>query len=894
MRRALIRIVTVLVLFLTALAGGYLLSSGLAQEALRVEVETQLARVLRGPVSIESVRLIPGLGLAVEGRNIEVYPDPDGPGLSAEWARVEIDLLSLLLGRIRLDELWVEGAHLRIVRRADGSWFPYPMAALGRGSGDGAPDPEPALFLVRACERVTRELVEDALVADHLEVRRSRVSWTDHRTRSGRPLRMGVEAINGTLDHRFFSDAPELALRATFRGDDGAAIPIEAEGRRQGDVLRLTLSATGLPLGGFETYVREALGPEAALAGELSGVVAYQTGDPGTGFLEIDWIARNLAVAVPLGNGRIPVESAQAAIQARLELHPSRLRLRQARFDGEQARLRLSGVIERPLRDVSRARLETEILGAPFAVVEHFVDALPASDRDALEQIFEEVQSGEIVRIGGSGTTSISEWRRLLDGELSTLPRGFVLGAEIRDVSLSTAGRDRLTDVAGTLAWSRDRISIESTSARWNDTVLPELSFQIVGVSHLFKGPQRERLVREGAQPLPGLVPLGELLRGEEGSDAGIGFPTVRLEILELHHTVSRFPLVESRLSIRPTERGLEVDIHDGTWGGAPISGEAVWVRGPEPRIRLSVKVGPPRARSAPPGPPPSAESGAAPWMRGRFEVDPLRDSPAAFHTLTGSFAVEGSTVYLSDVNAELDPVGTLTGHLRVDLSSPDDLGIALAIEIEEGDLSRLGGLFGLPDGIAQGTVGLTGSLEGPLRPGSPPLSGLEGFVSVRARDGQIRQRLPLLAAVAQATEGFNPLSERESVAFESIDADLEFSKGRISTKDLRLEGPVRVFVTGELDVASDPETIDAVAGVFLFRQADRTLGRIPLVNVLFSDKGMVGAYYAIRGPLAEPEVDSLAVRSIVEGIPDVVKSPFKVLKILSQVGRGEAKRDEP
>ena len=54
----------------------------------------------------------------------------------------------------------------------------------------------------------------------------------------------------------------------------------------------------------------------------------------------------------------------------------------------------------------------------------------------------------------------------------------------------------------------------------------------------------------------------------------------------------------------------------------------------------------------------------------------------------------------------------------------------------------------------------------------------------------------------------------------------------------------------------------------------------VPLVKLVIpgSDKGMVGAYFSVRGPWEQPEVSTLAMKSLHEELPDILTRPFELL----------------
>jgi len=106
--------------------------------------------------------------------------------------------------------------------------------------------------------------------------------------------------------------------------------------------------------------------------------------------------------------------------------------------------------------------------------------------------------------------------------------------------------------------------------------------------------------------------------------------------------------------------------------------------------------------------------------------------------------------------------------------------------------------------------------------------------------------------------------------------------------------GPLRVLASGAIDFDAQPAPIDATVGVFILRQADLLLGDVPLVKLLVpgSDRGLLGAYFEVSGPVAEPEVRPMPIKSLAQGtpLPEVLRTPFESLRDLF-AGRPPAKR---
>jgi uncharacterized protein involved in outer membrane biogenesis len=887
LRRALIRTLIAASLFLAAAALGYYVSSSLGQEMIRREIETQLSRLMEGPVKVERARLMVHLGFKLEAERVEVYPDPSGPRLTARRVDAEIDVLSLLLGRFRLQTLQVDDLLMRIERDAEGRWSPHPLAAL-QDEETSPSDPERHLALLRAFESVAEALLARPLVANLVVVRNARVDLVDWLPGGPRqpPLTLSLQSARGSWDHRWFSSANELSLRGDLVDDRQRRTRVEAEGQRlESDQLHWSLAATDLPMDIFRPYAR--LIDAENLTGRLSGVVSFETTGTDSDSVELDWVLWDVGTAVPWRKASAQLSGKRVGLNARLELRPARLRLAEAKLSTGDESLSIRGFIERPLRESSRTRLSAEITGMDFDDLRAAAAALPPVDRETVRRILKPFHGGTIRRVSASAGARLSTWRDLLERERPTLPPGFLVGAQVENARLVLGDDpdDAISKLDAEIEWSGDRLQTREMTGVWEDEPLPKLALSIQGVSNLFATPESERQVESGATPLPGLPVIAEWLRSlspeEEDGGEPIVWPRLHLELRKLQHPAVFWPLrdVKAVLTLRPD--GTDLAIPSGLWAGAPMRGEAFLSPRPNRSFNVSFIVSPPDPNRASAPKPPESQAEKALWLQGRFEAEPVAEGPLAYETLQGHIQAVGDEASLTGVRAELVGGGRLEGKVQLDLGHPDRIPAELSAQLFDGDVARLSPLLGLDEGTATGTVKLAGSLHGELVPGEEPLTALSGNLSLDARDGEIRRRMPVVVAMAQATEGFNPFAARDAVKYETIRTDFTLDQGVLKSDEFRLEGPMRVFASGSLDFRPDPPVIDAVIGVFLLRQADQLLGKVPIVNWLISDKGLVGAYFALTGPVSDPEVDTLEVKTLAEQTPDVIKAPFRVLRFL-------------
>jgi hypothetical protein len=76
---------------------------------------------------------------------------------------------------------------------------------------------------------------------------------------------------------------------------------------------------------------------------------------------------------------------------------------------------------------------------------------------------------------------------------------------------------------------------------------------------------------------------------------------------------------------------------------------------------------------------------------------------------------------------------------------------------------------------------------------------------------------------------------------------------------------------------------IRAVVGIFLFRKPNQILENLPVLRFFLpgSDRGLIGTYFEVNGPINEPDVEALPLQSLMTGVPSAIKAPFKALRFL-------------
>ena len=913
--------------FVAAVGIGYWISSVIGTEALREEAEKQLASIMVGPVKIARAGLALEGGLFIQGESVGVYPDKvsgAGPRLFAQRVVAQIDLLALATGRFRLSGLLLEDVTFDIRKDSAEKWHPFPVAALNGVRQETQPSGDEAyLDVFRSFEGVTRTLLTEPIAADRVEIRRGRILFVDDTKKTNpaeeSPLVVSLHQIDGLLVHHWLSGEATLQITGTLRSGDIEPTAIEIVGENTGaDEYRLRVSADGLDLGVLGPYFPADEGltwPE----GSLAGSVDYRTSSPGSGLLALDWTVDSLEARYA------PESNAPALTEEKLRLaavgqaNPGTFRLTGTVAISSGLELGLDCEVERPLNDSSAMELAAEMRGADSDSFLKLSRMFSGGEVEPLPGL----EAGRAETLGLAGTMSFAEWGRLASGELSPLPPGVSMTAELADITISGSPDETFTRLGGRIELRGDTILLRHGRGERNGEPLPAINARITGFSNLLHAKTRQVDPDTIAPEFPGLDPLIELLEGSdpdekepedlaalekedpeltEKADENLRAPAAwNFRIDRLEHPSWRWTIRDGEFSVLRTPRRTKIEIESMLLGGVPSRGTVVWTEAPSSRIQLVLRAEPPRAsetkkpETATPAPdhagsePGSNPAEMLPWVSGQARVPWLQTELIPLEEVVTDFAVQGNSLYLTGFQAGLEGGGELTGDMEVRLSRFDAVPVGLVFSVEEASMDRVAQIFGIAPGEITGSLNVGGSLAGDLHPGEPLLAHLEGRIDLNARNGELRrQTLPLLLALAQASEGYNEYADRASIAYESMNADMTLADDHIATRNFELEGPLRIYASGTLEIAHPPYEIIGVAGLFLFRGAGQLLEAIPLVKIILpgSERGLVGTYYQVSGDLDQPSVRALTGRSFAEGLPDALEAPYQILRAILSGGQ--------
>lgn len=852
-------------------------------ERLRAEAEARLSEALGSPVEVGSVQLTLGVGIHLEARDMRLWPGTKGPALEVERVAVGLEPFSLLTGTLRPRQMVLEDARFDIERDAGGTWSdPFGFANRPRDRGAGEPT-EPLLRPLRAVDGAIRFLLDRPYLADSLRVRNAVVSLRMARGPGGSPpLALSLDIDEGSLRHsRLRGDARlELSGRLHDTVRDLGPVTWRAVRDRHGGI-ESELELGGLDAESFQDALRT-WDDRALLGGRVHGTVAIESRPGGHTAFDAD-------LAIDTFNARLRDEESElgtlsadrADLDLELEVAADSLTVQQLRVRAGELGVELSGRIGRPLSVTSAARLGVSLYEIELGKLRRLLEWLPVRQREPLEGTVTAVESGRLVRFETRGAASLGAWQEFFSGSRAPLSMGLEGRLEVADVVARIGESDRIERLGLEARWSGDQLEVADARGTLNESPLPAMHLSLDGLSHLIAAAPERRQIRAGALPLPGVELLREVLSPDDTPDEELTSAVMSVDVDVLEHPIFVWPLERLHAIVETDREGARVSLSEGTWAGVPISGEAAWRFEPDPELRFTLVAGPPEETGAP-------SLSDSSWARGSFVVGPVRTERWRHAGATGTFRARAGTVRLENLEVALDPNGLLRGNVSLDLSRQHAVPYQANLSLIGGDVSAIGRQLGLSPGLATGFLSAWTSVDGTLRRDAH-FADLSGLVEVEATQGRIWRKIPAIAAVALASSQLDSFSARDSVRYESVKTLLELDEGRMHTDSFWLDGPdLRVFAEGQVDLVSPTHKVDADLAIFLFRQLDRALDKIPILNVLLlgTKENLVAAHFKLSGPWSDPQSRLVPLKSlaagpaslVLEGLPNIVARGLRAL----------------
>jgi hypothetical protein len=648
-----------------------------------------------------------------------------------------------------------------------------------------------------------------------------------------------------------------------------------------------------------------AIGIDVPLAGELRGSARLDAPASGPHTLEVSLSGKRVRGPLPDREGSwLELDLPAPQLSGRLAVAADSMTLRGLELSDGAIRLSAEGELALPPGEHAPARLALELAELPVAEVPRLLAQLPPAPREEAERALARVETGRLTRVrteakGGFGVLVEALRRSPLEA-----PGALRIEAALDDATLRLGETDQATGVALRADFEGDRLALRVTGGSYNDRPVPRLDAELTGISNLRSFEEIACREPHPQPPLAGLPRFQEWLgekRGDAEEPTTLAWQRLALSLDWVSHPALLCGLEQVEAALEPADGELRFEVSRGVWAGLPVEAHGSW-RGDaeDPRSRGSVRLA---ARLGPPFEAMSLDPPASPWLSGRFRFDATRMGRWHVAGAEGRVVANGASLELPDTVLRLAG-SELQGRLGLDLGSANDLPFFAQAQFPGVDLLALWKAADFEHGTLDGTLYGGGAISGQLRPGLNPLGDATGLLAMHARAGKVNEKIPIMLAIALASDQFNPFGSRNELPYDAIDAVARVKNGKLVFDSVQLHAPtLRMGATGKGGVV-EPYALEGVVGLFFFPGLDSLIERVPIFNrvILGKNNNLVGAYFSVTGHWGAPEASLIPIQSIAtgpagfltEGLPGFVMGGIKRIQSVLLPSEGAALPAEP
>jgi uncharacterized protein involved in outer membrane biogenesis len=251
------------------------------------------------------------------------------------------------------------------------------------------------------------------------------------------------------------------------------------------------------------------------------------------------------------------------------------------------------------------------------------------------------------------------------------------------------------------------------------------------------------------------------------------------------------------------------------------------------------------------------------------------------FQRLKCLVMLEDKILYLQPVEfSGLD--GEITGKVRMDFGSASPR-YQVNCNLQRVSADRFLHALGVKKQEVVGTLSLQGELSAKGESAAELKQSALGALKLKVEHGNIRKfsTLSKVFSILNVSQLFKlqlPDMVSGGMPFNKITGDFAIRDGIATTQNLMLDSnAINISAVGKFDLPRNE--LDLNIGVQPLQTVDKVVSRIPIVGWILTgkDHSLVTTYFEAKGPIEDPRVTAVPVKSLAKGVLNIFKRVFEL-----------------
>ncbi|TSA00763.1 MAG: DUF3971 domain-containing protein [Nitrospiraceae bacterium] len=253
------------------------------------------------------------------------------------------------------------------------------------------------------------------------------------------------------------------------------------------------------------------------------------------------------------------------------------------------------------------------------------------------------------------------------------------------------------------------------------------------------------------------------------------------------------------------------------------------------------------------------------------------------FDEIQAKVSGEGGALVMDPVTGRMGK-GAIAGQTRVALPPGKYAAVESTLHLQGIAVEPVFNLFGVKEPPLTGSLTLDGAIRGDGTHPQGTAPTLNGDVKVLVSNGRFRKlsatsKIAGLLNLTAQLAGKADVSE-QGMPFDCVSGRVVVKNGVAEVQNYRVDSPIlKITGAGTYDIPND--RYDMVMVVTPFGSYEGILQSIPLFGKLFAGEreGFSTAFFEVKGPLNDPAVTWLPMKSVASGITGLGQLAFDLMK---------------